>query len=163
MNTSTRISARCALDYNLAKDDTLTGAYTIDDGTSLIPLADPLFASFTPLRMQVASLNETHIFSPASSEYGRRSDFPAHRSRWIPCCSPAIPANLSFVQGLGPGGIVVGGGATTTANGTITSAGPNNAAGVNESPQSFHVSGRSADQQRHAPVQRRRVVSAAAG
>ncbi len=52
-------------DYNLAKSDTLSSAYTIDDGTSLIPLADPLFASFTPLRMQVLSVTETHIFSPA--------------------------------------------------------------------------------------------------
>jgi hypothetical protein len=41
-----------------------------------------------------------------------------------------FPASLSFVLGAGPGGIVVGGGATTTANGSITSAGPNNAAGV---------------------------------
>ena len=29
-----------------------------------MPLADPLFASYTPLRIQVASLQETHIFSP---------------------------------------------------------------------------------------------------
>ena len=117
------------LDYNLAKDDTLTGAYTIDDGTSLIPLADPLFASFTPLRMQVASLNETHIFSPAvlnSATFGfSRASFALDS-----VLLTSIPANLSFVQGLGPGGIVVGGGATTTANGAITSAGPNNAAGV---------------------------------
>jgi len=117
------------LDYNLAKDDTLTGAYTIDDGTSLIPLADPLFASFTPLRMQVASLNETHIFSPAvlnSATLGfSRASFALDS-----VLLTTIPGNLSFVQGLGPGGIVVGGGATTTANGSITSAGPNNAAGV---------------------------------
>jgi hypothetical protein len=52
-------------DYNLAKNDTLSSAYTIDDGTSLIPNSDPLFASFTPLRMQVLSLTETHVFSPA--------------------------------------------------------------------------------------------------
>src|SRR5262249_1196794 len=42
----------------------------------------------------------------------------------------AFPDSLFFVSGAGPGGIVVGGGVTTTANGTITSAGPNNAAGV---------------------------------
>ena len=53
-------------DYNHRKIATLfPGAYTIDDGNSLIPLADPLFASYTPLRMQVFSLQETHIFSPA--------------------------------------------------------------------------------------------------
>jgi hypothetical protein len=116
-------------DYNLAKNDTLSSAYTIDDGTSLIPLTDPLFASFTPLRMQVLSLTETHVFTPAilnTATVGfSRASFALGS---VPLTQ--IPSNLSFVQGLGPGGIVVGGGATTTANGTITSAGPNNAAGV---------------------------------
>ena len=106
------------------------GAYTIDDGNSLIPLADPLFASYTPLRMQVLSLTETHIFSPADPQHGDGWIFAGllrsrYRFPW-----PPFPASLSFVTGLGPGGIVVGGGATTTANGSITSAGPNNAAGV---------------------------------
>jgi hypothetical protein len=117
------------IDYNVGKNDTLSSAYTIDDGTSLIPLADPVFASFTPLRMQVLSLTETHIFSAAilnTATIGySRASFALGS---VPLTS--IPANLSFVTGAGPGGIVVGGGATTTANGTITSAGPNNAAGV---------------------------------
>ena len=117
------------VDYNVGKNDTLSSAYTIDDGTSLIPLADPLFASFTPLRMQVLSLTETHVFSPAilnTATVGfSRASFALVS---VPLTS--IPASLSFVTGAGPGGIVVGGGATTTANGTITSAGPNNAAGV---------------------------------
>ncbi len=116
-------------DYILAKNDTLSGAYTIDDGTSLIPLSDPLFASFTPLRMQVLSLSETHVFSPAilnTATVGfSRASFALGS-----VLLTTIPANLSFVSGAGPGGIVVGGGATTTANGSITSAGPNNAAGV---------------------------------
>ena len=116
-------------DYNLAKSDTLWSVYTIDDGTSLIPLADPLFASFTPLRMQVLSLSETHVFSPSVLN---TATFGFSRASFALASVPltSIPSDLSFVQGLGPGGIVVGGGATTTANGTITSAGPNNAAGV---------------------------------
>ena len=40
------------------------------------------------------------------------------------------PGAGPFVAGRGPGGIVIGGGVTTTANGTITSAGPNNASSV---------------------------------
>ncbi len=116
-------------DYNLAKNDTLSSAYTIDDGTSLIPLADPLFASFTPLRMQVLSLTETHVFSP---EILNTATIGFSRASFAlgSVLLTSIPADLSFVAGAGPGGIVVGGGATTTANGTITSAGPNNAAGV---------------------------------
>jgi hypothetical protein len=116
-------------DYNISNRDTFNGAYTIDDGNSLLPLADPLFASYTPLRMQVLSLNETHSVSPAILN---TATFGFSRASYALVSVPltAIPSSLSFVAGAGPGGIVVGGGATTTANGSITSAGPNNAAGV---------------------------------
>src|SRR5262249_48007228 len=52
------------LDYAIRDRDSLSAAYNIDDGNSLVPLADPLFASYSALRMQVGSLQETHIFSP---------------------------------------------------------------------------------------------------
>ena len=48
-------------DYIIGDRDTLSASYTIDDGNSLIPLADPLFASADTLRSQVASLQETHV------------------------------------------------------------------------------------------------------
>jgi len=117
-------------DYLIRDRDTVSAAYTIDDGASLIPLADPLFASRTDLRMQVASLEETHIFSPAVL-----NTFRAGYSRAAFNLDSALlasfPASLSFVNGAGPGGIVINGGVTTTGNnGTITAAGPNNAAGV---------------------------------
>src|SRR5665213_1276573 len=51
-------------DYILNSRDSLSGAYTIDDGNSVIPQSDPLFGSAVALRSQVASLQETHIFSP---------------------------------------------------------------------------------------------------
>ncbi len=79
--------------------------------------------------MQVLSLAETHVFSPAvlnTATVGfSRASFALGSLSLV-----TIPSNLSFVSGLGPGGIVVGGGATTTANGSITSAGSNNAAGI---------------------------------
>ena len=50
-------------DYIRSDRDTLAGAYTIDDGNSRVPLADPLFASALALRSQVVSLQETHVFS----------------------------------------------------------------------------------------------------
>jgi hypothetical protein len=116
-------------DYLLRVRDTLSAAYTIDDGNSLIPLADPLFASYTTLRMQVASLEETHVISPSILNTFRagfsRAGFNLDSS---PLAS--FPASLSFVEGQGPGGIVIGGGTTTTGLAAITSAGPNNAAGV---------------------------------
>jgi hypothetical protein len=117
-------------DYMPRSRDWVSAAYTIDDGTSLIPLADPLFGSSTALRSQVASLQEVHVFAPellnTFTAGFSRAGFQLSSS-----VMGAIPANLSFVQGAGPGGIVVGGGITTTGgNNTITSAGPNNAAGA---------------------------------
>jgi hypothetical protein len=49
-------------DYAISERDTLTAAYTIDDGTNLTPAADPLFASELILLSQVASLQETHVY-----------------------------------------------------------------------------------------------------
>ena len=59
-------------DYIVSNRDTLSTAYTIDDGNSLIPMADPLFGTPSALRMQVASVEETHIFSPEYPEYVSR-------------------------------------------------------------------------------------------
>jgi hypothetical protein len=116
-------------DYLLSSRDSLSAAYTIDNGNSLIPLADPLFGSTTTLAMQVASLEETHVFSPRMLNTFRfgfsRAAFNLDSSLLA-----SFPSSLSFVAGQGPGGIVVGGGVTTTGLATITSAGPNNAAGV---------------------------------
>jgi carboxypeptidase family protein len=116
-------------DYILRDRDSLSAAYTIDDGNSLIPLGDPFFGSYTTLRMHVASLQETHILSPQMLNTFRfgfsRAAFNLDSSLLT-----TFPPSLSFVTGDGPGGITVGGGLTTATNGTITSAGPGNAAGV---------------------------------
>lgn len=117
-------------DYVLRDRDTVSAVYTIDDGDSLIPLADPLFASQTYLRMQVASLEETHVVSPEILNT-LRAGYSRAAFNLDSALLASFPASLSFVNGAGPGGIVINGGVTTTgSNGTITSAGPNNAAGV---------------------------------
>src|ERR1700676_1278072 len=117
------------VDYVISDRDSLSGSYTIDDGHSLIPLADPLFGSFLTLRSQVASVQETHIFSPRIL-----NTFSAGFSRaafnYDSILLATFPSSLSFVNGGGPGGVVIGGGVTTTGGGTITAAGPNNAANV---------------------------------
>jgi hypothetical protein len=116
-------------DYSIGPRDSLSAAYTIDDGDSLIPLADPLFGSGSLLRNQVASVQETHLFSPRVI-----NNFTAGFSRAGYALNPVSLTNfgsdLSFVSGAGPGGIVIGGGTSTTGAATITSAGPNNAANV---------------------------------
>ena len=116
-------------DYILSEHDTFSAAYTIDDGNSIIPQADPLFASAEVLRSQVASLEETHVFSPEILNTFR-AGFSRAAFNYDPFSFVTFPSSLSFVTGLIPGGLVVGGGVTTTAGGTLTSAGPNNAANV---------------------------------
>jgi hypothetical protein len=117
------------LDDTLSQRDWLSAAYTIDDGNSLIPLADPLFASYTALRMQVASLQETHVFSPSMLNTFR-AGYSRAGFNLDSALEAQFPASLDFVQNAGPGGIVVNGGVTTTGLSGITSAGPNNAAGA---------------------------------
>jgi hypothetical protein len=116
-------------DYVPRTQDTLSFAYTIDDGDSLTPLGDPLFGSDLILRSQVASLQEVHVFSPRALNTFRagysRAAFDYASFPFVP-----YPGNLSFVAGSGPGGIVISGGLTTTGASAITAAGPNNAANV---------------------------------
>ncbi len=116
-------------DYVISDRDTLTAGYTIDDGTSTIPNADPLFASYTPLRMQVASLQETHVFSPSILNTFR-AGFSRAGFALVPVSLASFPSDLSFVTGQGPGGFTIGGGNTTTGSAALTAAGPNNAANV---------------------------------
>ena len=116
-------------DYILGSRDTFSAAYTIDDGNSTIPQADPLFGSYETLRSQVASVEETHVVSPEILNTFR-AGFSRAAFAYDPVDFASFPASTSFVTGFGPGGIVIGGGVTTTGGGSITSAGPNNAANV---------------------------------
>jgi hypothetical protein len=116
-------------DYTIRDRDVLSASYTVDDGNSLIPLADPLFGSTVRLRSQVASLQETHVVSPhALNTFTAGFSRAAFNYDSFPLAS--FPHSLDFVTGLGPGGVVIGGGATTTGIAALTSAGPNNAANV---------------------------------
>jgi hypothetical protein len=116
-------------DYAISDRDSLTAAYTIDDGNSLIPAADPLFASYSTLRMQVLSVQETHIFSPSMINTFR-AGFSRAGYNLDPVSLASFDPSLSFVTGAGPGGFTIGGGNTTTGSAALTSAGPNNAANV---------------------------------
>src|SRR5215468_9295305 len=116
-------------DYNFRNNDSLSVSYTVDDGNNLSPLADPLFGNYITLRSHVASIRQTHIFSPRhlnTFTFG----FSRAGFKLDPVSFGDFPSNLSFVTGQGPGGIIIGGTTTTTAAAAITSAGPNNAAGA---------------------------------
>ena len=115
-------------DYAIRGSDSLSVAYTLDDSENTTPLADPLFGSYLKLRNQVASIQETHTFSPQIVNTAT-TGFSRAEYNFDPVSFTAFPANLEFVTGAGPGGIVIGGGTTTSSGSSvITSAGPNNAA-----------------------------------
>jgi hypothetical protein len=116
-------------DYDIGDRDIFSAAYTIDDGDSQIPQADPLFGAALGLRNQVASLQEVHIFSPEMLNTFRFG-FSRGAFNYGALDYASFPASLDFVTGEGPGGIVIGGGTSTTGIAAITSAGPNNAANV---------------------------------
>ena len=109
--------------------------------------------------MQVASVQETHIFSPNVLNTFRagfsRAGFNLDSSLLA-----SFPANLDFVTGAGPGGIVVGGGVSTTGAWHDHFRGPQQCRGSFQSQKSVHLYRRRADQQGKASNQRRRVVPA---
>jgi hypothetical protein len=102
-------------DYNWRDQDRFSASYTIDDGHSVIPLADPLFASALHLSEQVASLEETHVFSPSILNTFRagfsRAGFAFNSDNLT-----SFPASLSFVEGAQPGSIAINGGITGAGN-----------------------------------------------
>ncbi len=118
-------------DYVFSNRDMFSAAYTVDNGNSLIPLADPLFASYSTLILQVGSLEETHIFSP-----NILNTFRAGFSRAGFNLDSSLLDDITFGtflcerRGAQLGGITVNGGVTTTGLTGITAAGPNNAAGA---------------------------------
>jgi len=99
------------IDHKLGSRDTVAAVYTIDDGDSLTPSVNPLFAQALRLRSHVLSLNEAHAFSPrvlntfiagfSRGEYNIDSVALAPFDR-----------GLSFVAGATPGGLTIGGGST---------------------------------------------------
>ncbi len=116
-------------DYTVSDRDSVSAAYTVDEGTGIIPLADPLFGSALGLTNQVASVQEIHILSPQTLNT-LRVGFSRAAFNFDSDPLTNFPPDLAFVAGGGPGGIVIGGGTTTTGVSAITSAGPNNAANV---------------------------------
>ncbi len=116
-------------DYKISERDSASLYYTVDTGNSLLPQPDPLFSAVEQLTAQVASVQETHIFSPNllnTLTFGfTRAAFNYDSA----LSGTQFPASLSFVQGLPPGGITVSGSVTTTGSNVITAAGPNNATG----------------------------------
>jgi hypothetical protein len=96
------------LDYTRSDKDSFSGSFTVDVGDNLTPQANPLFGSTIHLNSQVASLQETHIFSPQFLNTARvgysRAEFASNQPPLVP-----FPAALSLVVGRIPGRMTVSG------------------------------------------------------
>jgi carboxypeptidase family protein len=116
------------VDHIFSQRDTLAGIYTIDDGEDFTatPL-DPFSSDVVKLREQVATLEETLVFSPALVNSGR---FGFSRAGYFftgeP--TPGTPAASvpGFLVGHPVGAVVVGGSAASNPQAQLGLAGSNN-------------------------------------
>ena len=115
-------------DHIFSQRNSLSGAYTIDDGDDFTATpADPYSADVVALRQQVATLEETHVFSPRLLNAAR---FGFSRAGYFftgeP--TPGTPATQvpGFLAGLPVGAVVVGGSAASNPQAQIGLAGSNN-------------------------------------
>jgi len=114
------------LDHIFNDRDALFGVYTIDDSTDVTPSANPLSGVVESLREQVASLQETHIFSGAALNTVRLGF-----SRASYYFTGTTPVDLpGWISGDPIGAVVIGGGTALNAASQITAAGTN--AGSNQ-------------------------------
>ncbi len=116
------------LDQVFSPKDSLFGVYTVDDGADVTPTTiDPYSTDILNLREQVASLEETHVFSPdllntARFGYSRAGYFFTGEP------TPGAPAAgvPGFLAGHPVGAVVVGGSAASNPQAQIGLAGSNN-------------------------------------
>ncbi len=115
------------LDRVFSRNDMLSAMYTIDDSADVTPTSANLYSTdLENLREQVASIEETHVFSPsllntASVGYSRAAYFYTGEP------TPDTPAASvpGFVAGKPVGTVVVGGSAAANPAAQISQAGSN--------------------------------------
>ena len=116
------------VDRVFSSRNTLSGIYTIDDGGDVTAtIADPYSTDILNLREQVATLQDTHVFSPrllntARFGYSRAGYFFTGEP------TPGTPAAQvsGFLTGHPVGAVVVGGSAASNPQAQIGLAGSNN-------------------------------------
>jgi Carboxypeptidase regulatory-like domain len=116
------------LDQVFSSKDTLSGTYTIDDGSDFTPTTlDPYSTDILNLREQVFSLDETHVFSPSLLNVAR-AGFSRAGYFFTGEPTPGTPAAgvPGFLAGLPVGAVVVGGSAASNPQAQIGLAGSNN-------------------------------------
>jgi carboxypeptidase family protein len=110
------------LDQNFTDKDSLAGVYTADDGEAHSPTNNPFSLVDIFLREQVASLSETHIFSPSLLN---RATFGFSRGRFYFNGGTTVNLPGWIHAGQPVGAVVVGGGTTLNGASQITNGGAN--------------------------------------
>ncbi|HZU28751.1 MAG TPA: carboxypeptidase-like regulatory domain-containing protein [Bryobacteraceae bacterium] len=116
------------LDQVFSGRDTLNAVYTIDDSEDFTPTSTNLYsADAESLREQVASLEETHVFSPRVLNAARMG-FSRAGYFFTGEPTPSTPAASlpGFLAGRPVGAIVVGGSAASNPTAQLSLAGSNN-------------------------------------
>ena len=115
-------------DQVLSSNNTFAAVYTVDDSQSFSPTTNPLSTVDIFLREQVASLSETHIFSP---NILNKATFGFSRGAFY--FNSGVTGTASSVTGAWvnttgvdvPGAVVVGGGTTLNGASALTNGGTN--------------------------------------
>ena len=109
-------------DQTISNHDSFTAVYTADDSEAHSPTSNPFTLVDIFLRQQVASLNETHVFSPSLLN---RATFGFSRGGFYFNSGTAVHLP-GFIHPHQPvGAIVVGGGTTLNGASQITNGGTN--------------------------------------
>ncbi len=116
------------LDHIFSATDSLNAAYTMDDSADFTPTSTNLYSTdVESLREQVASLEETHVFSPMLLNTTR---FGYSRAGYFftgePTPNTPAAALPGFLTGDPVGAIVVGGSAASNPTAQLSLAGSNN-------------------------------------
>ena len=109
------------LDHIFSSADSLSGVYTIDDSSDFTPTSNPLSVDLESLREQVASIQETHVFSPTVVNTAL---FGFSRAGYFYTGAPTVTVP-GFVVGRPVGAVVIGGSASPNSASQITLAGSN--------------------------------------
>ncbi len=94
------------IDHVFSNSDTLSGNYTIDDSADNTPTGNPFTTVVETLREQVASVEETHVFSPRIVNTAR---FGFSRGAFF-FNSDAPEVGTSWIAGQPIGAVIIGGG-----------------------------------------------------
>jgi len=116
------------VDHLFSQADTLNAIYTIDDSADVTPTSTNLYSTdIESLREQVASVSETHVFSPTLLSQGT-AGFSRAAYYFTGEPTPGTPAASlpGFLAGKPIGAIVVGGSATSNPTAQLSLAGSNN-------------------------------------